>query len=106
MILYGLKNCDKCREALKALSLEGREVTFKDIRLENLTAQTIADWWTLIGAELLNRRSTTWRNLNKMERESDPVALMQQHPSLIKRPVIVTDSGSVFCGWKKGKTIE
>ena len=106
MILYGLKNCDKCRGALKDLRSEGREVIFKDIRLENLTAQTIADWWAFVGEGLLNRRSTTWRNLKDTERESDPIVLMQKHPSVIKRPVIVTKEGRVFCGWKKGKIIE
>ncbi len=103
MILYGLKNCDTCRVALKALALEGTEVEFKDIRAERLPSEMIANWWAIVGDGLLNRRSTTWRNLTEAERNSDPIALMQQYPSLIKRPVVITTDGTVSCGWSKGK---
>ena len=40
---------------------------------------------------LLNRRSTTWRQLSDPERqqaETDPLPLLLEHPTLIKRPVI------------------
>ena len=101
MLLYGLKNCDTCRKALQGLAQQGRAVVFKDIRAENLSRETIGQWWSIIGAGLLNRRSTTWRNLTETEREGDPIALMQQHPSLIKRPVIVAEDGTVSCGWNR-----
>ena len=34
MKLYGLKNCDTCKKALKALETAGQSVTFVDIRAE------------------------------------------------------------------------
>ena len=101
MILYGLKNCDTCRKALKSMAEDNIEVVFKDIRAENLATEIIADWWAIIGAGLLNRRSTTWRNLTESEQSSDPVALMHQNPSLIKRPVMILDNGAILCGWNK-----
>ena len=99
MILYGLKNCDRCREALQCLESEGFEVMFRNIRTENLTVATIADWWNVLGAGMLNRRSTTWRSLSEAERCHDPVALMQRYAALIKRPVLVTAHNAVSCGW-------
>ena len=35
--IYGLKNCDTCRKALKWLQAEGIEHEFKDVRADGLT---------------------------------------------------------------------
>jgi arsenate reductase len=53
---------------------------------------------------VLNRRSTTWRGLSDADREglddSRATALMAQHPTLIKRPVIETGA-STLIGFSK-----
>ena len=49
---------------------------------------------------MVNRRSTTWRNLSDEEREEAPLALLTEHPTLMKRPVIV-DGDSYHLGWGK-----
>lgn len=99
--LYGLKNCDTCKKAIKALEAAGKTVAFIDIRAEADLSTLVPKWLDAAGAErLINRRSTTWRNLSESERESDPVALLNAHPTLIKRPVIALD-GDVFVGWAK-----
>lgn len=96
--LYGLKNCDTCRKALKWLDAQGIAHRFHDIRADGLGPDQISAWTSALGWEaVLNRRSTTWRQLGEAERagldEARAVALMAAHPTLIKRPVIDTDGG-------------
>ncbi|WP_420433934.1 arsenate reductase family protein [Hyphobacterium sp.] len=104
MKLYGLKNCDTCRKAMKALDAAGREFTFVDIRAEADLGTLAPNWLSRIAsARLINTRSTTWRQLDAAERaraETDPAGLLAEHPTLVKRPVIET-GGDVFVGWTK-----
>ena len=62
------------------------------------------DAWVENGAKaLVNTRSTTWRGLDEIERaraETEPAALLAEHPTLIKRPVIEA-GGAVHVGWSK-----
>ena len=97
--LYGLKTCDTCKKALKALDADGVAVTFTDVRADTDLDAKVPLWLEAVGADtLINRRSTTWRGLSDTERSGDPVALLKAHPTLIKRPVIERD-GSVTVGW-------
>ena len=101
MILYGLKNCDSCKKALAQLRFAGHEVAFVDIRTEPMDATQLADLLAHHGADiLLNRKSTSWRNLDETSRSLPPQTLLAQHPTLIKRPVIFTETGS-FVGWSR-----
>ena len=101
MILYGLKNCDSCKKALAQLCAAGREVAFVDIRTEPLDATQLADLLAHHGADiLLNRKSTSWRNLDERSRSLPSQTLLAQHPTLIKRPVIFNEIGS-FVGWSR-----
>ena len=99
--LYGLKNCDTCKKAIKALEAAGKNVTFVDIRAEADLSTLVPKWLDAAGEEkLINRRSTTWRNLSDGERQSDPTALLTANPTLIKRPVIEVGT-DIHVGWAK-----
>lgn len=101
LTLYGLKNCDTCKKALKSLTTASKEVTFIDIRAEADLGTKVPDWLARAGADtLINRRSTTWRGLSGAERESDPQALLIANPTLIKRPIIEADT-ALYVGWTK-----
>lgn len=104
MKLYGLKNCDTCKKAMKALDAAGQAHTFVDIRAEADIASLAPEWLKQIdSAKLINTRSTTWRQLDETQRaraESDPAGLLVDNPTLVKRPVIEHD-GKVFVGWTK-----
>ncbi len=99
IILYGLKNCDTCKKALKALQAADKPATFIDIRADTDLAAKVPHWLSAASADLLiNRRSTTWRGLSDTERQSNPAALLIANPTLIKRPVI--EAGNrVHVGW-------
>jgi arsenate reductase len=95
IILYGIKSCDTCRKALKWLDSEGIAHRFHDLRADGLTAAKVASWVKARGWEnVLNRRSTTWRELPEAARENidarAATALMVKHPTLVKRPVFET----------------
>ncbi|MEO1642069.1 MAG: ArsC/Spx/MgsR family protein [Pseudomonadota bacterium] len=101
LTLYGLKNCDTCKKALKALEAAGKSVDFVDIRADTDLATKVPLWLNAVGADtLINKRSTTWRNLSDVEREVDAKALLVGNPTLIKRPVIEVGSDT-HVGWTK-----
>lgn len=103
MKLFGLKNCDTCRKALKALQEAGHQPGFHDVRADGVGHEDLGKWAAAAGWEkLLNTRSTTWRSLATPRKENldaaKAMALMAEYPTLIKRPVIEAD-GAVYVGW-------
>jgi len=94
MKIYGLKACDTCRKALKAL--EGAELV--DVRAEGLPDDVLEAADAQFGAALVNTRSTTWRGLSEGERAGDPIELIKAHPALMKRPLIA-HGDTLYLGW-------
>lgn len=91
--LYGINNCDTIKRTRTWLQDEGIEFTFHDYKKAGCPAELavcLIEQFPL--GKLINRRGTTWRNLNEAERdglnEKSAVNLMAQHPSLIKRPIL------------------
>lgn len=104
MTLYGIKNCDTVRKARKWLEAEKIDFTFHDFREDGLTADTVKQWVDIVGWEaLFNKRSTSFRGLTDAEKsditQDKAIALMVQHPTLIKRPVLVKQN-SILIGFK------
>lgn len=96
MILYGLKTCDTCRKALKTLP----EAQFVDVRAEGIPEGVLNSAYANLGEALLNTRSTTWRGLDEATRTRPVLELLAEHPTLMKRPLIVSDD-QFFLGWGK-----
>lgn len=94
-LIYGIKTCDTCRKAVKAMGVE-----LTDIRAEPLSREQLERFYTAFGEALLNTRSTTWRGLSEEERARPPLDLLADHPTLMKRPVIEKD-GQLYLGWGK-----
>jgi len=99
LTVYGIKQCDTCRKALKWLKDKGIDYYFHDLREAGFEPQTLDCWLQTSSIDqLLNRRSTSWRQLS----ESDKAAaspgqlrnLLLKHPTLVKRPV-----------WFRGKVL-
>jgi arsenate reductase-like glutaredoxin family protein len=79
-------------------SLENAE--FRDVRAEGLPKDLAAAAQRRFGDALINRKSTTWRGLSEAERARDPLDLLVDHPTLMKRPLI-DDGGTLYLGWGK-----
>lgn len=93
MKIYGLKNCDACRAAVKATGAE-----LIDVRAAPLSEATLQRFLDAFGEALVNRRSTTWRGLSDDARAGAPIELLAAHPTLMKRPVI-EDGQQLLLGW-------
>ncbi len=94
-ILYGIPNCDSVKKARRWLDEHGVPYRFHDLHQQGITLSTLEEWSRHTNWEaLLNRRSTTWRKLPKVEQQIHEAAqalrLMQRYPTLIKRPVLTT----------------
>ena len=92
--LYGIPNCDTTQKALGWCKENKISVTFHDYKTEGITKQRLSDWCKKKSWEvLLNKRSTTWRSLSaaaqeKATNQAEAIALMMEHNSIIKRPVM------------------
>ncbi len=94
-VLYGIRNCDSCRKALRWLASHDIEHRFHDVRADGLDRPTLEGWFRRADWQLLfNKRSTTWRGLTDAERadldETRALALIIAHPTLLRRPVVDT----------------
>ena len=94
MLIYGLKTCDTCRKAKKALP----QAQLIDVREEGVPEAVLTQAYKRFGAALLNTRSTTWRGLDDDAREEEPLTLIKAYPALMKRPLIA-NSDALFLGW-------
>ena len=92
-IIYGIPNCDSVKKARQWLSNNGIDYEFVDVR-ENTPSKSHIDGWiaTLGAAPLVNKRSTTWKNMDSEARDNaengDTCAVLLANPTLIKRPVL------------------
>lgn len=105
MKLYGIKNCDTVKKARKWLESQSLDYTFIDLKVVELEATQLESWLEQgQGAPLINTRGTTFRKLSDEDKttltqESINVALLIKQPTLLKRPVLVTED-TVEIGFK------
>ena len=107
IIVYGLKNCDTCRKALTWLKAEKIAHQFVDFKTDAPAKADVARFAKAVGWEkLLNKASTTWRALGDEVKadltEAMAIALMAEHPALIKRPVF-ENGAKIISGFKEAE---
>ncbi len=100
MQFFGLKTCGTCRKAQKALIAAGHTLTVTDVRADGVQAADLERFYAAFGDDLVNTRSTTWRGLDADARARPPLELLAEHPTLMKRPVII-DGDKMHLGWSK-----
>lgn len=93
-ILYGIANCDTVKKAQKWLLQNNIPFQFHDYRKDGLDIHLLESFlvhlnWT----ELLNKRSTTYRQLSEQQKSSinadNICSLFIEFPTLIKRPLLI-----------------
>jgi arsenate reductase (glutaredoxin) len=93
--LYGIKNCSTVKKARDWLGQHGIAYQFHDVRVDGLTLEQLQDFTAQVDWQsLLNRSSTSWRQLTP-EQKTDvtlekAVQLLHDTPTLLKRPVLDT----------------
>ena len=105
--LYGIPNCDTVKKARKWLDTQGIDYAFHDYKKEGADPDKLESWADAAGWEaLLNKRGTTFRKLPDADKadidRAKAIALMVEHPSMIKRPV-VEHAGGVLVGFSEGE---
>lgn len=92
-VIFGIKNCDTVKKARRWLDENNISYTFSDFRDEQPNAERIRSWIEILGLDsVLNKRSTTYRQLDAKDKESTEVEhwipLIETHVTLIKRPLL------------------
>lgn len=95
-ILYGIKNCDSVKKAKKWLEQENIPYQFHDFRTDGLSAELLQEFISASDlTTLLNKRSTTFRNLSDEIKNNLSDEVMREiilaQPTLIKRPLLKHD---------------
>ena len=103
--LYGIKNCDTVKKARKWLDQAGVSYRFHDFREDGIDKKQVTQWMKALGWEtVVNKRSTTWKQLDPAQRdamnEASAIATVLEHPTLIKRPLLDID-GEFHVGFKE-----
>lgn len=104
--IYGIPNCDTTKKALQWLQHNKVEYTFHDYKKEGADKDKLKAWSkSEQGAALLNKAGTTWKALTPGEQAkaatpAGAIKLMQEHTSLIKRPVL-ENADSILIGFKE-----
>ena len=104
MIVYGIPNCNTVKKALDWLKENKVKYEFHDFKKLGITSEKLAEWNNKAGYEtFLNKKGTTWRDLEPPIKESiktapDALQLLEQKTSMIKRPVI-DDGNFLYFGF-------
>lgn len=92
--IWGIKNCNTMKKAFNYLDDHHVNYQFHDYKKEIMSTELLQQILKTIPLEqLLNKKSTTWRSLTEKDKEkandqTTAVELMQNYPTLIKRPII------------------
>ena len=90
--MYGIKNCDSVKKAQRFLQSNDVNFEFIDFRQNPIDNKTLSSFVDQLGWDtLINKRSTTYRNLSDKDKQNITPDLVLKNPTLIKRPVLVTD---------------
>lgn len=105
-ILYGIKNCDTVKQARSWLDTHRIEYRFHDFRSDGIDVMQTQNWLHELSIDkLINKRGTTWKQLDEQVRNAltanNAAELIVAHPTLIKRPLL--DIGHQrFVGFNEG----
>jgi len=102
--IYGIKNCDSVRKAIKHLKEFDIAYEFVDFRETAVTNAIVGEWLEYTDIKtLFNTRGTTYRTLKLKElnlSEEDKQLWLSKENMLIKRPVITFDN-DIIVGYNK-----
>ena len=93
--VYGIPNCDSVKKARVWLTDHGVDYVFHDFKKQGVPPDTLDLWLQQVSWDVLvNRKGTTWRKLDAAQQASvvdnaSARAVMLEHLSVIKRPVVV-----------------
>jgi arsenate reductase (glutaredoxin) len=106
VVVYGIKNCDSVKKALKFLNDKSIPYSFVDFKVHPVGIDKIQEWLNQVDISvLLNTKGTTYRKLDLKSLDldnNDKTLWMSKENLLIKRPVIQYSS-NVIVGFDLSK---
>lgn len=99
--VYGIPNCNSVKKARTWLADNNIEYHFHDYKKEGISKAKLTAWCKELGWEnVLNKKGTTWRDLDEATKASitsqaKAIELMLGNNSSIKRPIIEKDGSFV-----------
>ena len=104
VIIYGIKNCDTMKKAIKWLESNDIAYNFHDYKKSGIDEGVFTQAVEVHGWDIvINKRSTTWRalpdNVKNMMNAQEALKIAQENPSIIKRPILLRD-GITYIGFK------
>jgi len=98
--IYGIKNCDSVKKAIKFCKEHQLEYTLHDFKTDPVSSDKISKWLESVEMkQLFNTRGTTYRTLKLKELNLNDVQKQEwlaKENMLIKRPVIEYSSDKVL----------
>ncbi len=96
LILFGILNFDQVKNSQRWLEDHDVSFEFHNFKKQGITKQQLMECYNFLPWEtLLNKQSRTWKELNEEQRvhlcQTRAISIIQQYPTLIKRPVIQFD---------------
>ena len=110
MLFLCYPKCTTCQKARAYLDAKGVPYEFRDIKLENPTADELRQWWQASGMPLrkfFNTSGLQYKALNLKDKlstmtEEEQLALLATDGMLVKRPILVGD-GFVVTGFRQAE---
>lgn len=103
MKVYGIKNCDTVKKALKKLDASGVDYEFIDFKKSPPSKELIKKAQSFLGELPVNKRGTTFRKFKEdyeSATEAGQIKLLMENSSAIKRPLVEIKSKIVAVGFK------
>ncbi len=101
--IYGIPNCDIIKKTKNFLEENNINYDFIDFRKTPLTQEDIEFFIAKISLEkLVNRRSTTWKQLSENEKQNIDATIILNNPTIMKRPIVISQN-NCFVGFDKAQ---
>ena len=111
MLFLEYPKCTTCQKAKKWLSDNGFVVETRNIKEENPTYAELKVWHTQSGLPLkkfFNTSGLLYKSMQLKDKlptmpEEEQLRLLAADGMLVKRPLLITDSGAVLTGFRVGE---
>ncbi|WP_375585279.1 Spx/MgsR family RNA polymerase-binding regulatory protein [Cyclobacterium xiamenense] len=107
--IYGIKNCNTMKKAFALFEEAGKPYDFVDYKKQSPDAELLGSFIDALGLEqVVNKRGTTYRKLDEavksaVENRDTAIPVLREKSSMIKRPIIRFEDGSLQAGLDEEK---
>ncbi len=114
MLFVCYPRCSTCAKARAWLNEHNLEFTERDIKVDNPTEKELRAWHKTSGFELkrfFNTSGIPYREMGLAKKlpnmsDDEKFALLATNGMLVKRPIVIADSGKVLVGFKPDEWTE